>query len=64
MRPNFYDICTEFFKDKREISAADFYRELFPLGELQNKNESGNFKYNAIFVETVNTKNGFSRADL
>lgn len=29
------------------------------MGELQEKNESGNFKYNAIFVETVNTKNGF-----
>lgn len=59
MRTSFYDICTEFFNDKKEISAADFYRELFPLGELQEKNESGNFKYNAIFVETVNTKNGF-----
>lgn len=59
MRTSFYDICTEFFKARKEISAADFYRELFPLGELQGNNESGNFKYNAIFVETVYTKNGF-----
>lgn len=58
MRSSFYDICTEFFKDKTEISAAAFYRELFPVGELQSREESNNFKYNAIFVETVNTANG------
>ena len=48
---SFYDVCTEFFKDFEEVSAAAFYRELFPKGELQKRDESHNWKYNAIACE-------------
>lgn len=33
------------------VSPKDFYREIFPKGELQAEGETGNLKYNAIAVE-------------
>lgn len=51
LEKSFYDICTDFFKDREEVSAAAFYRELFPEGELQRRDESHNYKYNAIACE-------------
>lgn len=60
---DFYEICTEFFSNFDEISAAAFYRELFPLGELQGKNESKNFKYNAIACEISNPVRRFTLSD-
>lgn len=54
LEKSFYDICTDFFKDREEVSAAAFYRELFPEGELQRREESHNYKYNAIACEISN----------
>ena len=34
---SFYDICTEFFSDREEVSAAAFYRELFPAGTFEER---------------------------
>lgn len=52
---DFYEICTDFFSNFPEISATDFYRNLFPFGELQSRDESGNHKYNAIACEICKT---------
>lgn len=60
---SFYDICTEFFKQEEEILPADFYRELFPQGELQKREESGNFKYNAIACEISNPVKRYTLGD-
>lgn len=60
---SFYDICTEFFKDFEEVSAAAFYRELFPKGELQKRDESHNWKYNAIACEISEPVKRFTIGD-
>lgn len=60
---SFYDICTNFFKDKEEVSAAAFYRELFPEGELQRRGESYNHKYNAIACEISEPVKRFTLGD-
>lgn len=36
-----------------EVSPMEFYREIFPLGELQRSDESGNWKCHAIAVELI-----------
>lgn len=59
----FYDICTEFFSDREEVSAAAFYRELFPKGELQRRDESHNYKYNAIACEVSEPVKRFTLGD-
>jgi hypothetical protein len=59
----FYDICTEFFKNYEEVSAAAFYRELFPKGELQKRDESHNWKYNAIACEISEPVKRFTIGD-
>lgn len=60
---SFYDICTEFFSDREEVSAAAFYRELFPKGELQRRDESHNYKYNAIACEVSEPVKRFTLGD-
>ena len=59
----FYDVCTEFFSDREEVSAAAFYRELFPKGELQRRDESHNYKYNAIACEVSDPVKRFTLGD-
>lgn len=59
MAQDFYEICTEFFENFDEISAAAFYRELFPKGELQKRFETKNWKYNAIACEICKTAKGY-----
>lgn len=44
-----------------ELGALDFYRFLFPKGELQEKGVYGDGKYNAILVEVTNEKNSDGR---
>lgn len=58
MEQNFYDICTEFFAKFKEVAAAEFYRILFQKGELQSRDESHNFKYNAIACEIKKNSKG------
>jgi len=58
-----YDVCTDFFKNYEEVSAADFYRELFPKGELQKRDESHNWKYNAIACEISEPVKRFTIGD-
>lgn len=58
-----YDVCTDFFKNYEEVSAADFYRELFPKGELQKRDESHNWKYNAIACEISDPVKRFTIGD-
>lgn len=60
---SFYDICTEFFQDFEETASADFYRELFPKGELQKRDESHNWKYNAIACEISEPVKRFTIGD-
>lgn len=49
---SFYDICCEFFGATfEELEPMNFYRELFPEGELQKRDESNNWKYNLIAYE-------------
>lgn len=50
---SFFDICCEKFGKFEEVSAFDFYRDLFPFGELQSRDETENHKYNAIACEIV-----------
>lgn len=55
----FYDLFCEYMKDKyEELAPLDFYREIFPSGELQKREESHNWKYNALAVEFEKTKYG------
>lgn len=63
MGDSFYDVCTEYFKDREEVPALSFYRELFPEGELQRREESHNFKYNAIACEIGAHVKRFSLGD-
>ena len=58
-----YAICTEFFKNYEEVSASAFYRELFPKGELQKRDESHNWKYNAIACEISDPVKRFTIGD-
>lgn len=51
------------FKNYEEVSAADFYRELFPKGELQKRDESHNWKYNAIACEISEPVKRFTIGD-
>lgn len=60
---SFYDVCTDFFKDYEQVSAAAFYRELFPKGELQRRDESYNHKYNAIACEICEPVKRFTLGD-
>lgn len=53
---NFYNLCLDFFKDYEEVTAAAFYREIFPNGELQAQGEEHNWKYNAIACEIDKAK--------
>ena len=49
---SFFDICCEFFGSiYEELEPMNFYREIFPEGELQKKDESNNWKYNLIAYE-------------
>lgn len=41
-----------------ELAPLDFYREIFPSGELQKREETHNWKYNALAVEFEKTKYG------
>lgn len=60
---SFYDVCTDFFKDFEKVSAVAFYRELFPKGELQRRDESFNHKYNAIACEIGEPVKRFTLGD-
>lgn len=42
----------------KELAPLDFYREIFPVGELQKREETHNWKYNALAVEFEKTKYG------
>lgn len=49
---SFYDIACDFFSSSfEELTPMNFYRELFPCGELQKRDESHNWKYNLIAYE-------------
>lgn len=49
---SFYVSCCEFFGSTfEELEPMKFYREIFPTGELQKKDESNNWKYNLIAYE-------------
>lgn len=53
---------TEYLQEHfEELRALDFYRFLFPKGELQEKGVYGDGKYNAILVEVTNEKNSDGR---
>jgi len=41
-----------------ELKPLDFYREIFPVGELQKRDETNNWKYNALAVEFYKTDFG------
>lgn len=49
------NVFIEYHLDRnfKEVSALDFYRDVFPLGELQGSNESGNNKYSGIALELL-----------
>lgn len=40
-------------KNFSEVSPMDFYREIFPAGELQKKGEKEEGKYSAIAIQFV-----------
>ena len=55
----FYNLFCEYMSDKyEELAPLDFYREIFPVGELQKRDESHNWKYNALAVEFYKTEYG------
>lgn len=55
----FYDLFCDYMSDKyEELAPLDFYREIFPVGELQKREETHNWKYNALAVEFEKTKYG------
>lgn len=41
-----------------EVSPFDFYREIFPVGELQSKNDTEDLKYSGIILELLPTEKG------
>ena len=56
---SFYDLFCDYMSDKyEELAPLDFYREIFPSGELQKREETHNWKYNALAVEFEKTKYG------
>ena len=59
---SFYNLFCEYMLGKYvELAPLDFYREIFPSGELQKREELHNWKYNALAVEFYKTKNGKQR---
>lgn len=55
----FYEQFSEFMAPRyEELKPLDFYREIFPVGELQKLEESHNWKYNALAVEFYQTEFG------
>ena len=56
---SFYNLFCDYMSDKyEELAPLDFYREIFPSGELQKREETHNWKYNALAVEFEKTKYG------
>lgn len=58
LKMSFYDDVCVFMSGFEELQPLDFYREIFPVGELQKPEETNNWKYNALAVEFYKTDFG------